>query len=251
MRIAVLGATGRIGATVSEILTGRGHDVVALTRTGGVDAYTGAGLSEALRGADAVIDAGNTGITETAACVDFFRTVARRVSAAAADAGVRRIAVISIIGIDEFTDGHYAGKLAQERQYRAGTVPVRVLRAAQFHEFTEMMLEWTTDGDTATIPAFRAQLVAAATVAEHLADLVTADDGPALLEVAGPEVWNLAEACAKVAARRGHPALVREATESGDPDAGRQAGGALLPGPTAILAGPTLDEWLATREFVA
>lgn len=251
MRIAVLGASGRIGTEVAEILTDRGHDVVALTRTTGIDAYTGTGLAEALRGADAVIDAGNTPGTDTAACVDFFRTVAHRVSAAAAEAGVRWIAVISIIGIDEFTEGHYAGKLAQEREYRAGSVPVRVLRAAQFHEFTEMMLEWTTDGDTATVPPFRAQLVAARTVAEYLAELVTAIDGPELLEVAGPAAWNLAEACAKLATRRGHPALVREAADASDPDALRQAAGALLPGPDAVLAGPTFEEWLAARQFVA
>ncbi|WP_431962876.1 SDR family oxidoreductase [Nocardia sp. bgisy134] len=244
MRIAVVGASGRIGREVIDVLKNQGHEIVAITRATGVDVYTGAGLADALAGVDIVVDAVNAATTDTAAVTDYFGTIARTVQREAAAAGVRRIAVVSIIGIDPFTAGHYAGKLAHEAGYREGPVPVRVLRAAQFHEFTEMMLEWTTRDDTAYVPKFRTQLVAARTTAEELAALALAEEAAGVVEIAGPEELNLAVAVAKLAARRGDPARVEEIVDAEDPNQELQAAGALLPGPDAILAGPTFDEWL-------
>ncbi|WP_435590883.1 SDR family oxidoreductase [Nocardia sp. bgisy118] len=244
MRIAVVGASGRIGREVIDVLKNQGHEIVAITRATGVDVYTGAGLADALAGVDIVVDAVNAATTDTAAVTDYFGTIARTVQREAAAAGVRRIAVVSIIGIDPFTAGHYAGKLAHEAGYREGPVPVRVLRAAQFHEFTEMMLEWTTRDDTAYVPKFRTQLVAARTTAEELAALALAEEAADVVEIAGPEELNLAVAVAKLAARRGDPARVEEIVDAEDPNQELQAAGALLPGPDAILAGPTFDEWL-------
>ncbi|MEV0707649.1 SDR family oxidoreductase [Nocardia aurea] len=244
MRIAIVGASGRIGREVVDVLKNRGHDVVAVTRSSGVDVHTGRGLEQALIGAEVVVDAVNAATTETEAVREFFGTVATNVQRAAAEAGVRRIVLVSIIGIDPFTSGHYAGKLAHEHGYLAGPVPVRVLRAAQFHEFTEMMLDWTTSGDTAHVPEVRTQLVAARTVAEHLADLAVDESGADRVEIAGPEALNLAAAVTKLAARRGAPTRVTEVSDPNDPDHRLQAEGALLPGPGTILAGPTFDEWL-------
>ncbi|MFD0362021.1 SDR family oxidoreductase [Nocardia sp. GCM10030253] len=245
MKIAVVGASGRIGREVADVLKNQGHEIVAITRSTGVDVYTGDGLAEALTGVQIVIDAVNATTTETDAVTDFFRTIARNLQQAAAVAGVTRIVLVSIIGIDPFTAGHYAGKLAQERALTEGPVPVRILRAAQFHEFTEMMLEWTTQGDVAYVPATRTQLVAARTVAEKLAEFAIAETTPtAVIEVAGPEELNLADAASKVAARRGTPSRVKEVTNLDDPNHELQSGGALLPGPDAILAGPTFAEWL-------
>ncbi|MBF6167062.1 NAD(P)H-binding protein [Streptomyces gardneri] len=244
MRIAVIGASGRIGRDVIDVLKNQGHDVVAISRSAGVDVYTGDGLAQALAGVHVVVDAVNATTTETEVVTDFFRTVARNVQHSAATAGVRRIVVVSIIGIDRFTAGHYAGKLAQENAYREGPVPVRILRAAQFHEFTEMMLDWTTRGDTAYVPKYRAQLVAARTVAERLAELAVSEDAPEAVDIAGPEEFELATAVAEVAARRGEPARVHEIVDTADPDHQLQAGGALLAGPDAIIAGPTFAQWL-------
>ncbi|BDT91120.1 nucleoside-diphosphate sugar epimerase [Nocardia sputorum] len=250
MRVAVAGASGRIGRDVTDVLRTQGHEVVEISRSVGVDVRTGAGLADALAGVDVVVDAINAATTETEAVTEFFRTVARNIQRAAAAAGVRRIVLVSIIGIDRFTAGHYAGKLAQENAYREGPVPVRILRAAQFHEFTEMTLDWTTRGDTAYVPKYRAQLVAARTVAEQLAHLAVAETAPESVEIAGPEELNLAAAAADVAARRGEPARVEEIVDLDDPDHELQADGALLPGPGAILAGPTFQQWL-TRKYPA
>ncbi len=56
-RIAVAGATGRVGRHVVEVLEAGGHDVVAISRKHGVDVITGDGLAAALDGVECVIDA--------------------------------------------------------------------------------------------------------------------------------------------------------------------------------------------------
>ena len=53
MKITVVGASGLIGTKVVELLRSEGHDVVASSRSTGVDVVTGAGLADALAGADA------------------------------------------------------------------------------------------------------------------------------------------------------------------------------------------------------
>ena len=55
MKIVVVGGSGVIGSRLVSMLTRDGHEVVAASRRSGVDAVTGEGLAEALRGA-AVVD---------------------------------------------------------------------------------------------------------------------------------------------------------------------------------------------------
>ena len=47
-RIAVAGATGRVGRYVVDVLESDGHEVVAISRSQGVDVITGDGLAAAL-----------------------------------------------------------------------------------------------------------------------------------------------------------------------------------------------------------
>ena len=56
-KIAVTGAAGRVGSHLVEILEQRGHDVVPIARSKGVDVVSGEGLDEALAGAETIIDA--------------------------------------------------------------------------------------------------------------------------------------------------------------------------------------------------
>ena len=56
MKIGVLGATGRLGTHVAEVLREQGHEVVPMSRSLGVDVVTGEGLAQALAGVDCVID---------------------------------------------------------------------------------------------------------------------------------------------------------------------------------------------------
>jgi uncharacterized protein YbjT (DUF2867 family) len=252
MLIAVAGATGRLGKHLVQVLQERGHGVVPISRTHGIDVITAVGLEQALTGVDAVIDAATGPSPDEAEATAFFTTSTRNLQEAAQAAGVARMLVVSIVGIDRWTDGYGAAKLEQERAALAGPVPTRILRATQFHEFVGELLDWGTQGEIGYVSAMRTQLVAARSVAEALANLVTAptwarQDGPAL-EIGGPRAENLVDAATLLAAKRGRPAKVEAAAPENDVYAAAEAQDALLPGPGAILAGPTFEDWLETAE---
>ena len=245
-KIAVAGATGRVGRHAVDVLMERGHDVVPIARAFGVDVITGDGLDPALAGVECVIDAATGPSPDQEAATAFFRTAARNLHEAGERAGVQRIIVTSIIGTDRFTAGYGAAKIAHEEAMRAGPVPVHVVRAAQFHEFVGQLVEWGTQGDVAYVPDMRTQLVAARAVAETLADLATAPEAaePPFTEVAGPKEERLVEMATLLASRHGHPVRIQGVSDPADPDRELYVNGALLPGPGAILAGPTFPEWL-------
>jgi len=234
MRIAVAGATGRLGRQVSEVLTERGHEVVAMSRATGVDIIT--------------VDTATCPSPEQQPATDFFLTAAHNLQKAGVQAGVRRAVVVSIINVDKSANGYSLAKIAHEDAWRSGPIPVRLIRAAQFHEFVAQLLEWGTQGDVAYVPEMRTQIVAARTVAEAIADAVTTEDGDPdqITEIAGPREEDLAELARLLVARHGTPVTVQAVRNPADPDADLQATGGLLPGPGARLAGPTFEQWLGT-----
>lgn len=247
-RIAVAGATGRVGRHIVDVLRERGHDVVAMSRATGVDVLTGAGLAEALTGVTGIIDASTGPSPEQEAATRFFTTAVDNLTRQGQLAGVRRLVVVSIIGIDRLTTGYNMAKLAHEQAALAGPVPARILRAAQFHEFVDQLMAWGRQGDVCYLPRMRTQLIAARTVAEALVDLAvdaTADAGP-VAEIAGPRPETLADMAALLVARRGDRVRIEAVDDPTNPDNDLIAGGALLPGPHATLAGPTFAEWVGT-----
>ncbi|HZD68999.1 MAG TPA: NAD(P)H-binding protein, partial [Actinomycetes bacterium] len=171
-KIAVAGATGRLGRPTVEVLRNRGHEVVEMSRARGVDVITGDGLAHALDGVEAVIDAATGPSADQQGATEFFTTAARNLQQAGEQAGVQRIVVVSIIGVDRFTSGYAAAQVAHERAHLSGPIPVRIVRAAQFYEFVEQLLAWGRRGEVSYLPRMRTQAVAARSVAEVLADLV-------------------------------------------------------------------------------
>jgi uncharacterized protein YbjT (DUF2867 family) len=251
-KIAVTGATGRVGAHLVEVLEQRGHDVVPIARSEGVDVVTGEGLDEALAGAETIVDAATGPSPDQQAATEFFTASARNVQRAGAAAGAKRIVVVSIIGIDKFRGGYNAAKVAQEQTLLEGPLPVRIVRAAQYHEFIEPLVGWTIQDGVAYLPEMQTQPVAARAVAEALADAAEEPEieNGRITEVAGPRAERLAGVAAALFASRGESIEIRESrggllAEPGDPDAAAYAEGAALPNPGAKLAGPSFEEWLA------
>ena len=251
MKIAVAGATGRLGRHVAEVLAERGHEVVPISRATGVDVITGTGLDTALQGVEVVVDAATGPSAEEQPATDFFVTAAHNLQQAGVRAGVREAVVVSIINTDRFAGGYGAAKVAHEQAWRAGPIPVRIVRAAQFHEFVGQLLDWGTRGEVALVPEMRTQIVAARAVAEVIADVIAEDgadptraDAAGTIEVAGPREEDLVALATALAARRGSPAKVEGVRDPSDPTAEMQATGGLLPGPGARLVGPTFAEWL-------
>jgi uncharacterized protein YbjT (DUF2867 family) len=250
-RIAVTGATGRVGSPLVEILAQRGHDVVPIARSKGVDVVSGEGLEQALAGVETIIDAATGPSPDQEEATAFFIASARNLQRAGAGARAKRVVVVSIIGIDKFHSGYNAAKLAQEQALLEGPLPVRIVRAAQFHEFVGPLVGWTIQDGVAYVPEMQTQLVAARVVAETLADAAeeaTIENGK-VTEIAGPRAERLADAAAALVASRGDSVEIRESrggllAAPGDPDATAYAEGAVLPNPGAKLAGPSFQEWL-------
>ena len=245
MRIAVAGATGAVGRLVVDAARAAGHDPVPLSRSGGVDVVTGAGLAAALAGADVVVDVLNIGTTKTTAARDFFGRTTANLLAAEAASGVRHHIALSIVGVDGQTTGYYAGKVEQERVIAAGPVPWTVLRATQFHEFAPQMVERTSIGPVVVVPAMRTATVAAAEVADELVQLAQADPQGRVPDLAGPEDAELADLVRRWLRSTGRRGLVVRVPLPGA--AGRHMQRGALPGPDARRTGPTFDDWLSRR----
>jgi uncharacterized protein YbjT (DUF2867 family) len=251
-KIAVAGATGRVGRHVVDLLRAEGHEVVAISRSNGVDVITGDGLAEALAGVECVIDAATGPSPDQEAATRFFTTAARNLQEVGERSGVKRIVVVSIIGTDRFTAGYGAAKVVHEHASLSGPIPARVLRAAQFHEFVPLLVDWGRQGEVSRVPEMRTQLVAARTVAERLSDLAAnpasglapGRSGASISEIAGPKEESLVEMAKLLAARRRDPVRIEGMRDPDDPHRDLNVNGALLPGPDARLAGPTFEQWL-------
>jgi uncharacterized protein YbjT (DUF2867 family) len=244
MRIAVAGATGRIGHLTIAALEAAGHQTVPISRGSGVDAYTGDGLADALAGADALIDSTNTPAQDEAEIVDFFGTVTKNLLAAGEKAGVRHHVLLSIVGIERNRrTPHYAGKREQERLVADGPVPWSIVRATQFHDFAAMVAGWAEKDGTATIAPLLVQPIAPADVAAVLADVAAGTPLGTRLDIAGPETQDLVDMARRTFIVRGQDIkLVPTWRGSFGTD---MAGEALLPGDDARLGPTTFDDWLA------
>src|SRR6201989_1802245 len=86
-RIAVAGATGRVGRHVVDVLNEGGHDVVAISRSNGVDVITGEGLAAALEGVEVVIDTSTGPSAEQGPATEFFLAATRNLEEEGAKGG--------------------------------------------------------------------------------------------------------------------------------------------------------------------
>jgi uncharacterized protein YbjT (DUF2867 family) len=244
MRIAVAGATGNIGQLTVAALERAGHQAVRISRKAGVDAYTGAGLDAALRGADGVIDVTNVPSADEAEITDFFGTVTGNLLAAEERAGVAHHVLLSIVGVDHGQRvPHYSGKREQERLVTAGPVPWSIVRATQFHDFAAMVAGWTQRDGTATIAPLLVQPIAHADVADVLAEVAAGAPLRATMDIAGPRTEDLVDMARRTFSARGQDVtLVPTWRGVFGPD---MAGEVLLPGDGARLGPTSFDDWLA------
>jgi putative NADH-flavin reductase len=117
MKVALIGATGFVGAQILSELLERGHQVTAIARNPGKvsiqhanlvlkegDVYNTAELSALLQGLDAVVSAFNAGWENPDLYDDFIRG-SRSVQEAVKQAGVKRLIVIGGAGSLEITPG--------------------------------------------------------------------------------------------------------------------------------------------------
>jgi uncharacterized protein YbjT (DUF2867 family) len=193
MKIAVIGGTGLIGSRVVKILQAAGHEALPYSQSTGVDLLSGQGLPEALRGADVVVNLTNSPTFDDASPA-FFQTTMDNLLAAAGHAGVGHAVILSIVGAEQVPDlAYYRAKVLQEDILKAGPVPYSIVRATQFFEFVDAILSWTADENTVRLPATLVQPMAAADVAQAVADVSMGSPLRGTRDVAGPDVFPLDE----------------------------------------------------------
>jgi len=247
MKLVIAGATGTVGHHVREAALSRGHGVVALSRSSGQDVVTGAGIADAIVGADAVIDVTSNMVLNARKARAFFTAATRNLLAAEEKTGVTHHIALSIVGIDDIDASYYAGKLAQEREVTSGPVPWSLLRAAQFHEFAEQILRTTAMGPLVAAPKTLMRPVAAREVGEHLVDLAEAGPSGRVQDLVGPQDEQLADLIRRMLAFDGINRRVVELSLPGSYWRGL-ASGALRGSTTAARGRTTFDEWLRSPD---
>jgi uncharacterized protein YbjT (DUF2867 family) len=244
MDIAVAGATGVVGRHVVEVARARGHRVVGLARSYGVDLTTGAGLADRLAGVDAVVDVTSVATQKAQESENFFGGVTRTLLAAEEAAGVGHHVALSIVGIDDVPSGYYAGKRLQERLVEDGPVGWSILRATQFHEFAEQALGFVRLGPFSLVPTMVSQPVAATEVAAALVDLAEAGPSGRVADLAGPERLAMVELARRVSRARGLGRRVVPVRLPGAAGRGMRDG-SLCPVGDGPRGSTTFDAWLA------
>jgi uncharacterized protein YbjT (DUF2867 family) len=204
MRITVIGASGLIGTKVVDLLTAEGHEVVAASRSSGVDVLTGDGLAQALSGADALVDVTNSPSFDDDPVMEFFTTSTTNLVAAAKAAGVGHYVALSIVGVDGLPDsGYMRAKVVQETIITESGVPYTILRATQFAEFTGAITDSMTAGDEVRVPDALIQPVAANDVARNVARAAAAEPLGGIVNIGGPDKISFERMASDVLARRG------------------------------------------------
>jgi uncharacterized protein YbjT (DUF2867 family) len=244
MKIVVIGGSGFIGAKLVNNLRKRGHNVVAASPASGVNTITGEGLSEALAGADVVVDVANSPSFEDKAASEFFETSGRNLLAAEAVAGVRHHVALSIVGADRLPDsGYLRAKMAQERLIVASRIPYTIVRSTQFLEFLGGIAQSNTNGKTVHLSPALFQPIASDDLVAVLAEITLGAPVNGIVEVAGPERVGMAELV-----QRFLNAKHDERTVVADADA-RYFGAelsdqSLVPGERARIAATRFEDWL-------
>jgi len=204
MKITVVGASGLIGTKVVGLLEGEGHEVVAASRSSGVDVLTGHGLADALAGANVLVDLLNSPSFDDDPVMEFFTTSTTNLVAAGKSAGVTHYVALSIVGVDGLPhSGYLRAKMVQENVITESGLPYTILRATQFAEFTDAITDSMTVGDEVRVPDALIQPIAADQVAAEVARAAAAEPLNRIVNIGGPDKISFERMARDVLARRG------------------------------------------------
>ena len=194
-RVLVTGGTGRLGRVLLEradpaefafrILSRRPSPGGNRHQWATGDLTSGAGLALAVAGVDAIVHLASN----PARPADDVEAAQHLVNVAA-QAGVKHLLFVSIIGADRVPYPLYQHKVAAENVIARGPVPWSILRAAQFHTFVDELLR-SAAGVPLVMPVpsgVRVQPVAESDVADRVLAALRTGPGQRLRDFAGPEI---------------------------------------------------------------
>jgi uncharacterized protein YbjT (DUF2867 family) len=209
--LLITGGTGTLGRLVVPLLRDAGHKVRVLSRSDhepddGIeyvtgDLATGTGIDAAVYGAETVVHlaGGPKGDAEAA------RNLVRAVQGA----GVRHVVSISVIGADRVPLSWFASQLGAEQAVIDSGLPWTILRAAQFHDLVFKVVQKMAAMPVIPVPGgLRFQPVDARDVAARLAELALGEPAGRVPDLAGPQVYGMADLCRGYLAARGKRRLM-------------------------------------------
>lgn len=202
--VLVTGGTGTLGRLVVAQLHSAGRDVRVLSRGAhddqGIDVVsgdlaTGAGVDAAVAGIDVIVHCAGTATGD--------EDKARHLVRAAAQAGVRHVVYISVVGadripmagrIDRAMFGYFGSKFRAEQVIAGSGIPWSTLRATQFFDLTLKTAEAMAKLPFIPVPAgFRFQPVDAAEVATALVELALGTPAGLVPAIGGPRIYEMAD----------------------------------------------------------
>ncbi|HEY4153596.1 MAG TPA: NAD(P)H-binding protein [Pseudolysinimonas sp.] len=246
MKIVVAGGTGLIGTRVVEQLQAGGHDVLAASRATGVNTYTTEGLSEALEGAEVVIDTTNSPYTDYDGAIEFFETSTFNLLSFGRAEGVRHHLALSVVGTQRLATGegmYFLAKAQQEALIRESGMAYSIVHGTQFFEFLDSIADFATDGGRIPLTHAFVQPIAADDIAAAVVDAALSAPSNGTVEHAGPEVFRLDELVEKQLRSRRDPREV-EVDPLGRYFGAQLAERDLLPDDGAIIAPTHFADWL-------
>jgi len=202
-RILVTGGTGTLGRHVVPRLRDAGCTVRVLSRhahdaADGIEYVTGdllknEGIQAAADGAEIIVHCAGSNKGD--------EDKARNLVRAAARAGTRHLAYISVVGADRIPVvsgadramfGYFASKLAAERVVAESGVPWTTLRATQFHDLILLVAQQMVKLPVIPVPAgFRFQPVDTGEVADRLVELALGAPAGLAPDLAGPRAYTV------------------------------------------------------------
>jgi uncharacterized protein YbjT (DUF2867 family) len=199
MKIVVIGGTGLIGSKLVQKLRELGEEVLPASPDSGVNTLTGEGLSQALAGAQVVVDVSNSPSFEDDPVMKFFTTSTRNLLDAEAAAGVKHHVALSVVGTDRLQEsGYFRAKMAQEELIKSSQIPYTILRSTQFFEFLSRIAQTSADGNSLRVTSAYIQPIVSDDVVEALANVTVGSPANGTVEVAGPERFHLDELVRRV-----------------------------------------------------
>lgn len=255
--ILVTGGSGTLGRLIDSRLRDAGRDVRVLSRTAPQlgpgtevvdgDLMTGDGVKAAVSGVETVVHCAGTAKDDD--------VKARTLTRAAADAQVRHLVFISVVGadrvpvrsaVDRAMFGYFASKRAAERVVEDSAVPFTTLRATQFHELAMSTLAAMAKLPVIPVPSgIRFQPIAAAEVADRMVELTLGEPAGLVDDVAGPEAYGMDEMLRGYLRWTGRPRLLVPLRLAGGAAAAIRAGANLAP--DRAVGRQTWAQFLADR----
>ncbi|MEU9546689.1 MULTISPECIES: SDR family oxidoreductase [Streptomyces] len=247
MKVVVIGGTGLIGSKLIGKLNEYGHEAVAASPNTGVNTLTGEGLAEALQDASVVVDVSNSPSWDDEDVMNFFRTSTTNLLRAETDAGVTHHVALSVVGTDRLQEsGYFRAKQAQEELIKASDIPYSIVHATQFFEFVNGIADISTEGDTVRLAPVKFQPIYSDDVAAAVGRTAVGAPVNGVVEVAGPDVFQLDELIRQILADKDDTRTV--VTDPSAPYSGAELKETtLVPGPDAHITETRFSDWLGQK----